>query len=111
MACDSVITSNIVWSKNTDPTMLEESLKEAGYFTATGCGYINFRNGITGIDGSYNLETHRMTIRNGSEATEAEIKQGYGKQVATVQMKKFGWQYEWSTAPNGNPIATVKRRA
>ena len=109
MPCDSVITAEMAWAKTTDPVILTESLKQAGYLAQQNGNVINFSRGR--VSGSFNTETCQMAIRNAEDGTEGQIKIAYSKQVVESQGKRFGWKFDWKTNAAGNLVATVKRRA
>ena len=111
MPCDSVITSTVKWAKETDPALLLEALRQAGYQVIDRGEYIQFA-GRSASAGVYNKTSHTMTIKNGEgEGEEAAIKVQYSKQVVTASAKRYGWKIEgWKTNAAGNPEAIVNRR-
>lgn len=109
MPCDTVITAEMAWASTTNPTILVESLRAAGYVAQQSGSVVRFSRGT--VSGYFNTETCQMTIRNADEGTEGQIKIAYSKQVVESQGKRFGWKFDWKTNAAGNLVATVKRRA
>jgi hypothetical protein len=116
MPCDSVITSRVEWAENTDEATLIQALTTLGFtVNATMRDSLTFHDSNYSMTGAYDKRTHKMTVSGTSgrevEGMQAKVKVEYSKEVVNSQARRFGWSVDWKVGENGNPIATVKRRA
>ena len=92
MPCNTVTTTKIQWSQQTDTELLQKALIQLGY-TANRSEYGNIAawRGLANIN--YNGQTHTMTT-NSSADVVALIKQAYSAQIVKAAAGRFGWQLQ-----------------
>ena len=119
MPCDTVVTTSLKWAASTDAGLLVEGLKQLGFTvehddryrvghsreSRKGDPYVRFRLG--GTVGFYHEGNFQMTIRNGADGLESEIKQAYSQAVVNSQVQKFGGKVTWAKNAAGRKEAKV----
>jgi len=110
MPCDSIQTSTLVWSAQTDPALLRKALEAEGFQVRDHGDRIFFDKHY--VQGTFFKATGQMvhTGRYSEEMDEASLKRAYSKEVVESQARKFGWKIQWKTNGAGQPEATVQRR-
>lgn len=110
MPCDSIQTSTVeLLSKSTDLKLLQKALGALGYnvsITATG---LQFRHPRTGMSGTYETATGKLSAVGRTDLDVKEIKRAYGKQIVLATAKQEGWQVTWATNNDGHEVASVEK--
>jgi len=95
MPCNTVTTTKIQWSQQTDTDLLRKALIQLGYQVMLVNGVMTATKAVYfGAVIRYYPVDHRMEINTRADTTPDQVKRAYSAQVVKAAAGRFGWQLQ-----------------